>query len=169
MAVQLVANHPLQSRAEGPTGDVLLMPALPVVDMPEAAQEPGYPLVLLVAAYRPASDGRLGLRSSDTAGKPYEAERNLGVSSHEHRIEMDVLGLEAQAALSGGDYLGAVTAYTRAAQLARADGNTGMAGIFLGYGVNCALLGGIGTGETVARRKKRSRWPASPGCPAQLC
>ena len=69
LAVEIVASHPHQLKAEGPTGDVLLMPALPVVDMPEAAQEPGYPLVLLVAAYNLQAT-ETGTRTSDTAGKP---------------------------------------------------------------------------------------------------
>lgn len=81
---------------------------------------------------------------------------------------MDDLGLEAQAALSGGDYLGAVTAYTRAAQQASADGNAGMAGIFLGYGVNCALLGGIETGETVAKAEEAVALARQSGMPGSI-
>ena len=51
LAVQLVANQPFQERAEGPTGEVVSVPALQVLDLPGAAQEPEYPLALLVADY----------------------------------------------------------------------------------------------------------------------
>ena len=167
LAVEIVASHPHQLKAEGPTGDVLLMPALPVVDMPGAAQEPGYQLVLLVAAYNLQANGDWETVFG-YCRRALEAERNLGVPIHGHRIEMDVLGLEAQAALSGGDYLGAVTAYTRAAELASADGNAGMAGIFLGYGVNCALLGGIETGETVAKAEEAVALARRSGMPGSI-
>jgi predicted ATPase len=167
LAVEIVASHPHQLKAEGPTGDVLLMPALPVVEMPEAAQEPGYPLVLVVAAYNLQAAGDWDAVFG-YCRRALEAEHNLGDSRHEHRIEMDVLGLEAQAALSGGDYLGGVTAYTRAAQVARADGNSGMAGIFLGYAVNCALLGGIETGETVAKAEEAVALAQQSGMPGAI-
>jgi hypothetical protein len=52
--------------------------------------------------------------------------------------------------------------------VARADGNTGMAGIFLGYGVNCALLGGIETGETVAKAEEAVALARQSGMPGAI-
>lgn len=88
LAVQIVASHPLQYKAEGPTGEVLAMPASPVVGMPGAAQEPGYPLVLLVQAYNAQATGDWDAVAAYSK-QALEAERSLGVSRHGHRIEMD--------------------------------------------------------------------------------
>jgi hypothetical protein len=167
LAVQIVASHPLQYKAEGPTGEVLAMPASPVVGMPGAAREPGYPLVLLVGAYNAQATGDWDAVAAYSR-QALEAERSLGVSRHGHRIEMDTCGLQAQAALAGGDYVDAVSAYTRAAELASADGYTGLAAIFIAYGVNCALLGGIGTEEAIAKAEEAVAMARQSGMPGAI-
>ena len=81
---------------------------------------------------------------------------------------MDTSGLQAQAALAGGDYVDAVSAYTRAAEFASADGYTGLAAIFIGYEVNCALLGGIGTEEAIAKAEEAVALARQSGMPGAI-
>jgi hypothetical protein len=97
-----------------------------------------------------------------------EADSSQGVPSHGHRIEMDTCSLKAQAALAGGNYIEAVSAYARAAELASADGYTGMAGIFLGYGVNCALLGSVEDIETIEQAEKAVALARQSGMPGAI-
>lgn len=148
LAVQLVANQPFHERAEGPTGEVVALPALQVVDLPGAAAEPAYPLVLLVAAYAAQHTGDWDT-VEEFCRQALEAERRLTPSQHGRWIEIDVSSLQAQALLAGGRYGDALAAYTQAAELARADGNVGLAAILLAYGVSCAVLGGIEFEQTV--------------------
>jgi hypothetical protein len=143
------------------------MPASSVVGMPGAAREPGYPLVLLVGAYNVQATGDWDAVAAYSR-QALEAERSLGAFRHGHRIEMDTCGLQAQAALAGGDYVDAVSAYTRAAELASADGYTGLAAIFIAYGVNCALLGGIGTEETIAKAEEAVALARQSGMPGAI-
>ena len=124
LAVQLVANQPFQERAEGPTGEVVSVPALQVLDLPGAAQEPEYPLALLVAAYTAQHTGDWDT-VDEFCRRALEAEQKLTSSQHGHRIEMDTCSLQAQASLAGGDYADALRSYTRAAELASADGYLG--------------------------------------------
>lgn len=56
---------------------------------------------------------------------------------------METCCLQAQNFLARGAYPDAVSAYDRAAELAEADGFSGMAAIWLAYKVSCALLGGV--------------------------
>ncbi|WP_156744562.1 NB-ARC domain-containing protein [Mycobacterium sp. E740] len=167
-AVRLIASQPHQEKAEGPTGQVLMLPVLPVVDLPGADKEPGYPLVLLVAAYTTQATGDWDA-TFEFCRRAREAEQSLAVSDHGHRIEMDIASLQAQAALAGGDYSGAVSAYTRAAEFADADGYTGLAGIFLAYGVTSGLLGGVGTeSAAIARAEQAVALARRSGMPAAL-
>jgi predicted ATPase/class 3 adenylate cyclase len=166
MAVQLVANHSLQSRAEGPTGELLPIDGQPVLAMPGADEQPGYPLVLVVAAYKAQSIGDWQL-VDELCERALAAERSVAASHHGHRIEMEVCSLQAQGSLASGDYAEAVSAYTRAAELANADGHPGLAAIFLSYKVNCALLGSIeddemaSTAERSVALARQSRMPGA--------
>ena len=121
-----MANQPFQERAEGPTGEVVSVPALQVLDLPGAAQEPEYPLALLVAAYTAQHTGDWDT-VDEFCRRALEAEQKLTSSQHGHRIEMDTCSLQAQASLAGGDYADALRSYTRAAELASADGYLGLA------------------------------------------
>jgi hypothetical protein len=117
------------------------------------------------AAYNAQSTGDWD-RVGDLLRQAAEAELTIAGSHHGHRIEMDTRSLQAQKALAGGDYAGAVSEYTRAAELATADGYTGLAGILLAYGVQCALLGGIETedsAETAEAAVALARRSGMPG------
>jgi predicted ATPase len=148
LAVRIVASQPHQEKAEGPTGEVLRLDAGPVLALPGAAVEIGYPSVLLSAAYNLQATGRWD-RVEELCAQAVDAEKHLGGSNRTHRIEMDVRSLQAQRALAGGEYAEAVAKYNQAAELASVDGYAGLAAVFLAYGVQCAELGGIGTEETI--------------------
>ncbi len=153
LAVQLVGSHPIQDKAEGPSGEVVAIPALPVLGLPGVAEEPGYPLVLLLTAYDMQAKGDWDA-VNDLCRQAIEAQERHPDSKQGHRIETDACSLRAQQALAAGAYSEAVTRYDRAADLALADGNPGLAGIFLAYGVQCAELGGIAREENVAKGEK---------------
>ena len=79
---------------------------------------------------------------------------------------METCNLQAQNFLARGAYADAVSAYARAAELAQADGYSGMAAIFLAYKVSCALLGGIAAKEmesTVEESVALARRSGMPG------
>jgi hypothetical protein len=145
VAVELVANYPLQSRAEGPTGELLALDMTPVLGLPEASEHPGYPSVLVVAAYKAQSTGDWH-RVDELCQQALEAERRLG-GFRGPRIEMETCSLQAQHSLARGAYAEAVSSYARAAELAAADGYPGLAAIFLAYKVSCAILGGTAAKE----------------------
>jgi hypothetical protein len=69
--------------------------------------------------------------------------------------------------LAAGAYRDAVLAYTRAAELASADGYSGLTAIFLAYKVSCALLGGTPAremepaGEEAVALARRSGMPGA--------
>ncbi|HEX7425602.1 MAG TPA: NB-ARC domain-containing protein, partial [Mycobacterium sp.] len=153
LAVQIIASHPIQDKAEGPSGEVVAIPALPVLELPGVTEEPGYPLALLLTAYDMQAKGDWEA-VSELCRQAIEAERHNADSKHGHRIEMDTRSLYAQKALAAGAYADAVIAYDRAAELALADGNAGLAGIFLAYGVQCADLGGIARQAAVAKGER---------------
>jgi predicted ATPase/class 3 adenylate cyclase len=167
LAVQLIASQPFQERAEGPTGEVIAIPALQVVNLPGAAQEPGYPLLLLVAAYTAQHTGDCDT-VEELCRQALEAERRLTSSQHGRRIEIDVCSLQAQALLAGGDYVDALSAYIRAAELASADGYLGLAGIILAYGVSCAVLGGVGADQAVQVAEKAVALARRSGMPSAI-
>jgi predicted ATPase len=167
MAVELVANHPLQSRAEGPTGELIPIDASPVVTMPGALEQPGYPMVLVVAAYKAQSIGDwLGV--DELCRQALEADRRMAASRHGPRIEMEVCSLQAQGLLASGAYTDAVAAYTRAAELATADGYPGLAAIFLAYRVNCSLLGGIAVEESASTAERAVTLARQSGMPGAM-
>jgi hypothetical protein len=67
---------------------------------------------------------------------------------------MDACNLRAMASLAAGAYTDAVSAYSRAAELAIADGYPGLAAIGLAVGVNTALLGGADFREVTAQAEE---------------
>lgn len=121
LAVELVASQPHQDRAEGPTGEVVTIPVLQVLNLPEANREPGYPQVLVMAAYIAQHTGDWAAvnefcsRAAEADGRSPQAERRGGN------------GREA---------------YVHSAELAGAAGQLGLAAIFLAYMESCAVLGG---------------------------
>ncbi len=163
-AIALVASYPVQNRAEGPLGELLVVDVTPVLNMPAASEQPRYPSALVVAAYNAQSIGDWQ-RVDKLCRQALEAETRLG-SSHGLRIEMETYSLQAQSFLGRGAYVDAVDAYARAAELAEADGYLGMAAIFLAYRVSCALLGGIAANEmelTVEESVALARRSGMPG------
>jgi predicted ATPase/class 3 adenylate cyclase len=167
LAVQLVAHHPHQERSESPTGELVSLPASPVLSLPGAAEEPGYPLVLLVAAYDAQSIGEWDVVEK-LCSQALEAERTLGASRHGHRIEMDTCNLQAQAAICATAYEDAVAAYTRAAQLAVTDGYSGLAAIFLSYQVDCLLLSGAAVEEAIPIAEESVAQARQSGMPGAI-
>ena len=163
-AIALVASYPVQSRAEGPTGELVVIDVTPVLAMPQASEQPGYPSALVVAAYRAQSIGDWQ-HVDELCRQALEAEERLG-SVNGQRIEMETCSLQAQNFLARGAYADAVSTYARAAELAEANGYTGMAAIFLAYKVSCALLGGTPAKEmesTVEASVALARRSGMPG------
>ena len=154
LAVQLVADHPhRQSHAVAPTGEELLVPVSRVLKMKGATDEPGYPRLLVVAAQQALAKGDPG-GCDELCRLALDAEHLLPVPGKGPRIELDVCALRAQASLSAGDYAGAVAGYSRAAELASADGYPGLEAICLSYGVSTSLLGGGDVDEAIAKAQK---------------
>jgi predicted ATPase/class 3 adenylate cyclase len=139
-ATELVASYPIQYRAEGTTGEIVVIDVTPALGIPGASEQPAYPSALVVAAYKAQSIGDWQ-RVNELCRQALEAEQRVG-SFHGPRIEMETCSLQAQNFLATGAYAAAISAYARAAELAEADGYLGMAAIFLAYKVSCALLGG---------------------------
>jgi predicted ATPase/class 3 adenylate cyclase len=163
-AIALVASYPVQSRAESPTGELLVVDVAPVLAMPGAPEQPRYPSALVVAAYRAQAIGDWQ-RVDELCRQALEAEERLG-ASHGQRIEMETCSLQAQNFLARGAYPEAVSAYARAAELADADDYPGVAAIFLAYKVSCALLGGMAAEEmqsTVEESVALARRSGMPG------
>ena len=163
-AIELVASYPVQNRAEGPTGEILVVDVTPVLGMPGASEQPGYPSALVVAGYKAQSIGDWQ-RVDELCQQALEAAERLG-SFHGPRIEMETCSLQAQNFLASGAYADAVSAYDRAAELADADRYPGLAAIFLAYKVNCALLGGTPAEEmeqTVEKSVALARRSGMPG------
>ncbi len=141
MAVRMLANHP-HHHGYGGTGEVFEIPSWgAVIDMPGAPEEPGYPRVLMAAAWqaylRGDYDQADGLRR-----QAVDSDTPLANTTGRPRVEVDACNLTAMASLAAGDYATAVTAYKRGAELAAADGYPGLAAINIAIGVNTALLGG---------------------------
>ncbi len=163
-AVELVASYPIQYRAEGTTGEIVVVDVTPVLSMPGASEQPAYPFALVVAAYKAQSIGDWQ-RVNELCQHALEAEERLG-AFHRPRIEMETCSLQAQNFLATGAYADAISAYARAAELADGDGSSGMAAIFLAYKVSCALLGGTAAKEmepTVEESVALARRSGMPG------
>lgn len=167
LAVQLLASAPFQEKAEGPTGEVLRLPVLPVIALAGASEEPGYPLALLAAAYNVQATGDWDA-VFEYCRRAREAQSSQSVSDSSQRIEMDIASLQAQGALASGDYAAAVAAYSRAAELANADGYPGLAGIFLAYRLNCSVLGGMETSATIAQAQEAVALARHSGMPGAI-
>jgi hypothetical protein len=93
-----------------------------------------------------------------------EADSSLSTVRLRPRIEMDAGSLKAVASLAAGAYADAVTAYSRAAEVATVDGYPGLAAIFLAVGVNAALLGGGGMQQATAQAEEALALAGSPEC-----
>ena len=167
LAVQIVAHHPHQERSESPTGELFSLPADPVLSLPGATIQPGYPLVLLVAAYDAQSTGNWEA-VEELCQRALEADRDLASSRHGHRIEMDTYNLQAQVALCAGSYDDANSAYRRAAGLAVHDGFPGLAAIFLSYTVDCGLLGGATDDEVIPTAEESVALARQSGMPGAV-
>jgi predicted ATPase/class 3 adenylate cyclase len=140
LAVQLVANHSHHHSYAG-MGEVFEIPASRVIDLPNARDETGYPRVLMAAAWHAHLRGALD-RADELSKEAIETHSRLPATRRLPRVEWDAWSLKAMAALAAGDYADALSAYTRASELAAADGYPGLAAISLAVGVNTALLGG---------------------------
>ena len=125
-AIELVASYPVQNRAEGPLGEVLVVDVTPILGMPGASEQPGYPSALVVAAYTAQAIGDWR-RVDELCQQALEADERLG-ESHGPSIEMETCNLQAQNFLGRGAYADTDSAYTRAAELAVADGYPGHGG-----------------------------------------
>jgi ATP/maltotriose-dependent transcriptional regulator MalT len=166
LAVQLVANHPYrQSASTSPIGEVFSVAR--VLELPGAAAEPGYPRVLMVAAYHTIWTGDYH-SADELCQQALEAERRLLAPLQGPRIESDVCALQAQAALGAGAYPDAVSGYARAAELAAADGFPGIAAMYLAFGVSSAVLGGGAIDQAAAKAEESVALARRSGNPAAI-
>jgi predicted ATPase/class 3 adenylate cyclase len=153
-AIQIVANHPHRDRANAHRiGQVYVLPASRVLDLPSAAEHPGYPRLLMVGAYE-ALDSLDQERADVLSRQALEAARAQGTSLAGPPLEIDVLTLQAESSLAAGAFDDAVVAYARAAELAGTEGYLGVAAIFLAYSVSSDLLGGGELEDTTARAEQ---------------
>ena len=153
LAVQLVDVHPQRDRANASrVGEVFLIPASRVLDLPGAAEQPGYPRVLVVAAYD-AHDSGHRTRRRHSAVKPWRPRAACALRSTARRSKSMRLSLQAESH-SRQAPMPKPSRYNRAAELASADGYPGLAAIFLAYGVSSALLGGMRRRGSEPRRPR---------------
>jgi tetratricopeptide (TPR) repeat protein len=153
-AIQIVANHPHRDRANAQhIGQVYVLPASRVLDLPGATEHPDHPRLLMVAAYE-ALDSLDQERADTLSQQALDAAKAQGTSLEGPPLEIDVLTLKAESSLAAGRYDDAVLAYTRAAELASADGYLGVAAIFLAYSVSSDLLRGGELEEATARAEQ---------------
>jgi tetratricopeptide (TPR) repeat protein len=138
-----------------------------VLDLPEAAAQPGYPRVLMVAAWQAFYSGDYGT-AEELRQQALQAEQRLLTPRHGPRIESDVCAIQAEASLSAGAYADAVQAYTRAAELANADGYPGLAAMNLAYGVTSALLVGGGIEQAIAIAEESVALARQSGMPGAI-
>ncbi|MFY9921936.1 MAG: hypothetical protein WAL26_26640, partial [Mycobacterium sp.] len=113
------------------------------------------------------SDGKYPM-AMELCEKAIQAERDQQTEVQGPRIEMDAWSLRAMTSLSAGDYAGAVEGYTRAAEVARADGYPGVAATYLAYSVNARLLGGIGGQESTAEAEEALTLARRSGMPGSI-
>ncbi|KUI45986.1 hypothetical protein AU198_00100 [Mycobacterium sp. GA-1199] len=168
LAVQLVADHP-HHHGYGGTGEVfeIRIPSARVIDLPGADQQPGYPRVLMAAAWHAYLRGDFD-RADEWRRQAVEADAPHPDTSHRPRVAMDGFNLIAMAALASGDYSGAVSAYRSAAEIAEADGYPALAAVALAVSVNAALLGGCYGTEEVARAEEAVRLARRSGMQAAI-
>jgi predicted ATPase/class 3 adenylate cyclase len=167
-AVQIVANHPHRDRANpGRIGQVYVLPAIRVLEMPGAAEHPEYPRLLMVAAYE-ALDSLEPERADVLAGKALKAARAKGVPLEGPPLEIDALTLRAESSIGAGAYADAVAAYTQAAEHASAFGYLGVAAIYLSYSVSTDLLGGGDLGQATARAERSLMWARQSAMPGAI-
>jgi hypothetical protein len=162
----LVASYPFQYRAEGTTGEILVVDVTPALSIPGASEQPAYPAALVMAAYKAQSVGDWQ-RVNELCQLALEAEKRVG-AYHGPRIEMETCSLQAQNFLATGAYADAVSAYARAAELAEADGYLGMSAIFLAYKVSCALLGGTAAIEMEPSVEESVAFARRSGMPSAM-
>ncbi|MGE2722332.1 ATP-binding protein [Mycolicibacterium celeriflavum] len=168
LAVQLVADHPHHHGYSG-TGEVfeIRIPSTRVIELPGADQQPGYPRVLMAAAWHAYLRGDFD-RADEWRRQAIEADAPHPDTSHRPRVAMDSCNLIAMAALASGDYSGAVSAYQSAAEMAAADGYPALAAVALAVSVNAALLGGREGTEEVARAEEALRLARRSGMHAAI-
>jgi predicted ATPase len=168
LAVQLIADHPhRQSHAVAPMGEELLVPVSRVLELTSALDEPGYPRLLVVAAQQALAKADHG-SADELCRLALDAERTFAVPRKGPRIEVDVCALRAQASLSAGGYADAVAAYSRAAELANADGYPGLAAICLSYSVSSSLLGGGDNDQAIAKAEEAVALARQSGMPTAI-
>jgi predicted ATPase len=166
LAVQLVASHP-HRQAVSVIGEAVSVPAARVLDLAGAAQQPGYPHVLILAAWNALHSGEYD-STDELCRQALEAERRLLTPLQGPRAESLVCAMRAQASLSAGAYADAVSAYIRAAELARADGYPGLAAVYLAYSVNTSLLGGGGIEQATAQAEESVALAQQSGMPTAI-
>jgi predicted ATPase/class 3 adenylate cyclase len=168
LAVQLVANHPQKLGASlSSVGEVFPVPAARVLELAGASREHGYAQVLMAAAWHAVWSGDYEV-AKERCRQALDAEGSLLTPLQSPRIESDVCALQAQASLSAGAYADAVAAYTRAAELARADGYPGIAAMFLAFSVSSALLGGGGIEQATATAEESVALARRSGMPVAI-
>jgi predicted ATPase/class 3 adenylate cyclase len=165
LAVQLVADHPFQRNTESPAGEVFDVPASLALKMAGAADQPGYPRALIVAAYKatPDWDG-----SEELCQQALESERRLASAQQGPSVATDVCHLGAMKALAKGDYVGSVAAFTHAAELAGRDGYPGLAAMYLADAANTGLLGSGEARELVAKAEESVALARRSGMPGAI-
>jgi predicted ATPase/class 3 adenylate cyclase len=167
LAVQLVSDHLHQWVTTSPIGEVLWMPASRVLDLPGADQQPGYPRVLVMAAYNSYTTGDWDA-TDELCRRALESERNFSPPRHGPRVGTDVPHVQAMVALAAGSYTDAVSGFARAAELANADGYPGLAATYLANSVNSALLGGGWTQATTIRAEEAVALARQSGMPVAI-
>ena len=169
LAVQLVANHPNRhGQGSAPVGAIFTEPVYRVLEIRDAPQCPGYSRVLMVAAYLAFYSYNNYVMAMELCKRAIQAERDQQTPVLGPRIEMDAWSLRAMTSLSAGDYAGAVTGYTRAAEVARVDGYPGVAGTYLAYSVNARLLGGIDVQKAKAEAEDALALARRSGMPGSI-
>ena len=154
LAVQLVADHP---NHYGYGGTVAVfdveVPASAVLDLPNAHEEPGYPRVVIAAAWHAYLRGDFK-KADELRGQALEADSLHSKARRWPRVELEACNLMAMVSLAAGNYADAVSAYSRGAELAAADGYPGLAAINLAVCVNTALLGGGEAEDAIAQAEE---------------
>jgi len=165
LAVQLVADHPFQRNTESQAGEVFDVPASLALKMVGAADQPGYPRALIVAAYKATPDWD---RAEELCQQALESERRLASAQQGPSVETDVCHLGAMMSLAKGDYVGAVAAFTHAAELAGRDGYPGLAATYLADAANSGLLGGGEPRELAAKAEESVVLARRSGMPGAI-
>ena len=165
LAVRLAADNPnMQTNAATPMGEVLLIPAARVLDMPGAPDVPGYSRVLMLGAWLTLINGMYD-EAEKLCQQALEAERRLAHPLPGPRIDVDAWVLKAHNALSIGAYDEAVTAYQLAGELAKEDGYLGLASVYLAYCVSTAMLGGQTAEELIETAEESVTLARQSGMP----